>query len=90
MAAFTADEGAEDDEKVQGQALALKVDEIQPCLTGNADAAVEGIGLGGRGARLRHLFLRICLRLRLRCLQRSGRVEQLLACHQITGERTNP
>jgi hypothetical protein len=52
MATFAADEGSEDDEKVQGQALALKVDEIQPCLTGNADAAVEGIGLSGRDARL--------------------------------------
>jgi hypothetical protein len=71
MATFAADEGSEDDEKVQGQALALKVDEIQPCLTGNADAAVEGIGLSGRDARLRHLFLRIRVRLQLRCLQRS-------------------
>jgi hypothetical protein len=71
MAAFAADEGAEDDPKVQRQALALKVNEIQPCLTGNADAAIEGIGLSRRGARLRHLFLRIRVRLRLRCLQRS-------------------
>lgn len=47
MAAFAADEGAEDDPKVQRQALALKVDQIQPnkLSLGSPSFMPESLGL---------------------------------------------
>ncbi len=47
MVAFAADEGAEDDPKVQRQALALKVDQIQPnkLSLGSPSFMPESLGL---------------------------------------------
>ena len=80
MAAFAADEGSEDDPKVQPclAGLAVEGSRASGSLRGGPPRDSQGLAAPlisqsrlGRGVRLRHLFLRIRVRLQLRCLQRS-------------------
>ena len=80
MAAFAADEGSEDDPKVQPCLAGPAVEGSRasgsllggpPCDSQGLAAPLLSLSRLGRGVRLRHLLLRIWVRLWLRCLQRS-------------------